>query len=1009
MRTGWRHLLAALAVAALLATGVTLPVAAVRHPVSFSLEVRLAVDHDSRAQVFFDLGDGFRESDSVVRNVPADGKSHGVRFPLPAGTVRGLRIDPDSGPGRLLLRPVRIASSSGRTVARLSSADVAPINEISTVETERDGFRITTTPSAADPQLELRLSHPVELRPGIEDIVRPLVPLWAGVFAGSLVLAWLIRRARPRAGLAPAWLRRHPVLTLAAAATLGVCVQCHPVLFFGKSFVSPDNAVFLLYDHFPTLPGYRSDGLEDGKGTDVAALLHESIHYPGLQRDALFVDHELPLWNRYVMAGAPLLGQGQSMFGGLLNLIPLAGRSSALSWDIRFLVTRWLYAFGIGLTVWLLARDLAAGVISGISGLFIGYFAYRLNHMAQFSLGVAPWVVVAWVLLRDARTARRAAWSLVLLVSSGWELIHSGTVKEAYMLLLLSNLAGLALVLSSGGPCKPRLLRVAAAAGAGFVLILLSSPTWWVFVDTLGESVTHYDHASIRQAAPWQVLGFFEDLFVRQLQPNENHVLPSANLIVLLGISWSVVGLRQTWRSGTAALLLVSLLPLALAFGWLPAGLIERVPMAATIQHFDNTFGCALVPLATILGGFGISGYLRGAAQLGFSRSAAWIFLLPAALVLLFMAGAHGWVGKPFFNSYAVSLAVGFILLALAPALWTRFRDPGLVVVVAAGAGMLLLWRHGQYLHTAFDEYVVNPRVRAQWEVKSPAVEQIRSLSGEPNRIVGLSYNLFASYATTLRLETIYGVEPLRNPYFNDLTFKGGIVKMNWGDPRNWHEDHIRYLLPLQNAMNVRYYLAGHDQSPGSLEGLVPRGRFDLDVWESPGAWPRAFFTAERTVCDTVESLLQELERGFPRKPFAALTSEDNARLGSSAGESEAGLYVPARAYRMTTNTSSFVVDAPRPGIAVLTEAYDRDLTATVNGKPTRVLRVNYAFRGVELPGPGTFRVQFTYWPRRLSLALCLSAGGALLALLGFALVHLGWIPIVGHHDDSRSSTRPAS
>ena len=72
---------------------------------------------------------------------------------------------------------------------------------------------------------------------------------------------------------------------------------------------------------------------------------------------------EWPLWNRWSLAGEPLLGQGQSMFGDPLNFLTIAADGAAWAWDVRFLAARWLFAAGLGFSVWLLTRHLAAALL----------------------------------------------------------------------------------------------------------------------------------------------------------------------------------------------------------------------------------------------------------------------------------------------------------------------------------------------------------------------------------------------------------------------------------------------------------------------------------------------------------------------------------------------------------------------------------------------------------------------------------------------------------------------
>ena len=200
---------------------------------------------------------------------------------------------------------------------------------------------------------------------------------------------------------------------MSAAAAAGVALQCHPVVFFGRSFVSPDNAGFLLYDTFPTLPGYVNSGLEDAKGADVGATLYQHLYYPLEAHEALINDGELPLWNRFNLAGVPLLGQGQSTIGELMSLLPFFARSAAWAWDAKFILAHWAYGLGIGLAVFRLTRHPGVSALLAATAGYVGFFAFRINHPAQFSVCLAPWVLLAWFWVADARGWRSLGVALV--------------------------------------------------------------------------------------------------------------------------------------------------------------------------------------------------------------------------------------------------------------------------------------------------------------------------------------------------------------------------------------------------------------------------------------------------------------------------------------------------------------------------------------------------------------------------------------------------------------------
>jgi uncharacterized membrane protein YfhO len=92
---------------------------------------------------------------------------------------------------------------------------------------------------------------------------------------------------------------------------------------------------------------------------------------------------------------------------------------------------------------------------------------------------------------------------------------------------------------------------------------------------------------------------------------------------------------------------------------------------------------------------------------------------------------------------------------------------------------------------------------------------------------------------------------------------------------------------------------------------------------------------------------------------------------------------VPAVDYKLTNNSTSFRLNAPNPGIVVLTEVnIPGDVHVTVNNESGQVLTVNHAFRGVKIPKAGDFEITFTYRPELWNIALVLSGCGLLILVM---------------------------
>lgn len=69
-------------------------------------------------------------------------------------------------------------------------------------------------------------------------------------------------------------LRRRPYVAIIATAALAVTLSCYPVVFFGKSFVSPNNGgTWQLYPQSPFVPGDHDLTTEDVRSSDVGAVM----------------------------------------------------------------------------------------------------------------------------------------------------------------------------------------------------------------------------------------------------------------------------------------------------------------------------------------------------------------------------------------------------------------------------------------------------------------------------------------------------------------------------------------------------------------------------------------------------------------------------------------------------------------------------------------------------------------------------------------------------------------
>jgi hypothetical protein len=780
---------------------------------------------------------------------------------------------------------------------------------------------------------------------------------------------------------------RCPRRAILAAAVFSVLVSCYPVVFFGRSFVSA-NAVPMLYPRIPSLPGHDETETENFKGSDAGAIMWHDVPNSFIQSRALFRDGELPLWNRYNSCGLTLLGQGQSMFGDPLHMLLVLAAGEAWAWDLKFLLAKVLFCFGLGLAVYASSRHLRTALLLAFSAGFIGFFAYRFNHPAFFSVCYAPWLLACWLEITRAVTLRSAVGWIAGLLLASWAELNSGTAKEAYMLLLSLHGCGFLVFLLT--PTAFRRRKLVHLGIGGVALLLIATPAWLTFFEALQKAYVPYKEAAhAYQIQPGLLIGLFDDIFYRAFNPNWFVTNPSANFLVLLGCLLALVYLRLLIRDRVFVAIAVGALgSTSLVFGLVPSGAIERIPMVRNIWHIDNTFSCVLLIELFVLAGFGLSYFVQRCARRRWKLDYAFLVLALLILAGVWFGFTHAnqripndfalpeqAAGNTFFYVYALSLFGALLALPwLVRAMICRTRFRRVAIPLAVLCLLCLHWRHGFQLHTGnrqVDDFVVNPPPRIDFTEPSPAIDFIQKQSGV-FRTVGFGSVLFPGVNGIFGLESIYGPDPLSNPYYHELLTAAG-VRQEW----SW-----RWIVeranpkprPLYNLLNVRYFL---DVPPRLRPDPLKGPPFDLDVSQNEGEWPRAFFVGGLQSYDRLEQFLELLQQADSH-PFAATQSGD-ARVPDVEPPAQSAT-VPAHDYRLTNNTTTFTVDAPASGVAVLTEAYvPGDLRVTLNGASVEYFRVNHAFRGVSIPAAGKYVVSYSYWPRHFTLSLVMAAIGSLI------------------------------
>lgn len=957
----------------------------------FALTPTLVFEYHSTsqgvAQLFFDVGQGFNEAESSRAEIVASDGWRTVAFELPRRRIRALRFDPADRPASLTIRGLRVVLTSSESRS-IPLSTIRRENQIRELKQSGEQLEIRTESDADDPAVVIDLSDDLDL--GLVFTASWLLAFGAlaALWAAAIAVAFRTFRS---IHIQTLWSTRPRklVTVISAAAALGVVLSCAPVIFLGKSLLSPGYGPPLFYDACPTLPSYSDCTFENVNWSDVGAMAWQHFPLTVAQEQSVRRFGEFPLWNRFNSSGTSMVGQGQMMLGDPLNWLLWLVGTDALSYDIKFLLLRWLFGASLGFAVFTLTRSLGAAALVAFTSPFAGYFVYRVNHPAIFTLCYSPLILLAWLkLVYDERRSCNPGW-LAVLMAANWLVMNSGTAKEAYMAMVSLNAIGATLFVAERkrfAEAFGRCVLMLVASGTCFIMI--SAPIWGTLRDAINNGLSNYAAPSADQRQPQMLIGFAENLFYLV---RFGHYFPAVNGLLFTSALAAVVSAFHSPELRRPVLVLAagSFAMISLAYGIVPAAWILAIPILRNVQHIDNTFSTVLVVPVCILAGVGLArlGELDRKRQVLTLLS---ITVVLGALLLAYVAGFER--HRPLHWLRFVATAVGIfgssVLACYVLSNWLRGVLTGSAAAIVVLVTTLAIARGAQFPSGFFDSLVFNPQPRASLRVQPKIVDRlVARLFHEPYRVLGVGDVLFSGFHAALALEGINGPDALWNRRYRELTEALGMPFNDW----RWRMVFDTATLPIYGRaldfLGVGFLLSSTQLPSAPDVRQVDSDEF-LAVYEHRGAWPRAFFTDHLETYEDVKTLAKRISQGH-EGPFVAVEPrvlENDARLKALSMEGTRRI-VKARDYVLTNNTTTFTIDAPSSGIAYLGETDEPDgFVVTVNGKPVPYINANYAFKAVYLDRAGQHRITFRYWPANFSSYLWMSVLG-LITWLGLMLL----------------------
>jgi hypothetical protein len=762
-----------------------------------------------------------------------------------------------------------------------------------------------------------------------------VVALWLTYAGAAAATLWLARR------LAAGFPRR-----------AGVLLAVAPLVFTGKAMLLGRiyGPADLYYGYEPWKRVAAEQDITKLQNPILSDLAFANLPWRAAVREAL-VNGRLPFWNRFVLAGNPLLGTVQ------------AAVLHPSTWIGIFLPVALSWTFSCTFTIFL-----------ALLAAFLFFLDFRLRPLPALA-GAVGWGFSTYVLFWDGWSVGPAIATFPLLllglrrIASGGS--HGVSLTAVALLLSLAGghpetlLHGVAaggiyflweLPGNRGGIARP--LRSALAAGV--LALLLSGPQLFPLLETIRHSAEYRARSEDSSSARSQsvsaseaaarllpaVLPFAHGIYGKspvQAERNDGSGMPlgyAGAVLLALAVYGSLS--RRRGRSLFLAFVVAGLL-----FGSSAPGLID---IASKMPGFSMALNYRLVFLTPLglagLAAFGTQrlcdeGSWKGLAVLSIGGTA----LLITAFLLSRDVFRERALPESFLTMSLAWEVLPVALLAAAALVAPRDRR----VVLPAALALLVIQRAGEMGG-------VYPTLPAA--ALAPGMPSLAKLpAGPPYRIIAPGYVFRPNGAALYGLEDVRGYESLVLDRFAD-------TYPLWSTPQfasfNRVDDPSR---PFLSFLNVRFAFAPPDAPTPPLWSARIRAR-EMSVFENPRSLPRAFAPARiRFESDSAKTLSEMAQC----EDYGAVAWVRMTGGGRAQGPP------PQHEERVTNGTAEVSAREVGPDLLITVSSRARVFIATSlpdwpgwRGEdaagPISLVTVNHAFVGFWLD-PGRHAVRLTYRP----------------------------------------------
>ncbi|MBV8282920.1 MAG: YfhO family protein, partial [Candidatus Eremiobacteraeota bacterium] len=696
-------------------------------------------------------------------------------------------------------------------------------------------------------------------------------------------------------------------------------------------------------------------------GGDLASFLYPMYAFAS---QSLHAGH-LPLWNPYLFSGMPFLADIQS---GLFY--PPNFLIERLARPFDYASMEWLAMLHYVLAGWfayLLGRSLGVtrlgAVVGGLVWMWSGFMVAQLGHLNMVE--VAVWLPLELLLLRQALLGNRLRLTLPLTAAVLAVAFFAGHTQ-----LFLYELLALVLFVALWGHYRRSIpvlaIALAGAAALGAVQIL---PSLQLTTLSLRSGIS-YQESTQFALAPARLLTLLVPHFFGENAQNywgswtTTEVFGYAGILPLV---LALAALRLRSRQDTRFWFWIGLLGVLLSLGSatvLQGWLYRFVPGFDKVRAPGRFLAFFDLGVAMLAGyGFDAVRQIRGRTRLTVQRLR---LLTGGAFLVVAVAGLPAAYGILLTHQH--DDAVIFHRLEVATSGATI-----LALLLAASYGWLTLRRRWTASFAAMGIALVAVDLGSAGYNFNPGYTDATAAFSQPVAVV----DFVRSHATAgARIDSATNVDDVFPP---DLPLLDRVPSL-WGlfNPVQLSDyyDYWKTYVPgrgsaLYDALGARYVVAKKDTPLDAKFKPVFTDDKQMNVYEDPAAYPRAFAVAN-SAGGSHDQAVQTM-RGSSFDPAHQAVLEGGPGIQGSGGP------WPATNFAESGDGASFDVNVPQPAAVVVSTAYYPGWNAVVDGQPAQLFRADVAFQGLSLAA-GQHHVDLRFDPALFKVGAVVSGLGWLSA-----------------------------